>query len=293
MFEGININPSVKSSLINAVRNSKLSHAVILEGSSEQARNEAAKVLACALLCKGETKPCGVCGACSKVRSSSHPDLHILTKDEKSSMIKVDAVRDIKAKATVLPNDGDKSVFIINEAQLMNVQAQNALLKIFEEPSRHVSFILTCPSKSSLLETITSRATAYYLGEEIMAVSHENVLRAKELAQELLLCFTSENELQFIRKTAVFQKDKPLFLLTLKSMVPIIRDALVLASGAKVLISESEETAKKLRSVFTQKKLLQLAESLSSLIKNTESAANHNLNITRLSAVFYSIKQKG
>ncbi len=293
MFEDININPSVKNSLINAVKNARLSHAIILEGASEKARDEAAKELATALLCKGENKPCGNCNACLKVKNSSHPDLHILTKDEKSSIIKVDAVRDIKAKATVLPNDGDKNVFIINEAQLMNVQAQNALLKIFEEPSRYVSFILTCPSKSALLETITSRATAYYLGEEVGTVSQESSVKAKEKAQELLDCFISESELQFIRKTAVFQKDKPFFLLTLRSMVPVIRDALVLSSGGRVLIGESEETAKKLRNTLTQKKLLSLAESLSTLIKNTENAANHNLNITRLSAVFYSIKQKG
>ncbi len=293
MFEDININPSVKNSLINSLSGGRLSHAVILEGLSEQERNKAARYLAMAMLCKSDKKPCGNCRACNKVKNSSHPDLHILTKDEKSSMIKVDAIRDIKAKATVLPNDGDKSVFIIHEAQLMNVQAQNAMLKIFEEPSEYVSFILTCSSKSSLLETITSRATAYYLGEESNTAKDEKVLAAKNTAKELLECFISCDELQFIRKTAVFQKDKSLFLSVLNSMVPIIRDSLVLASGGRALISESDETAKKIKNTLTQKKLLQLLESLGELIENTESAANHNLNITRLSAVFYSIKQKG
>ncbi len=293
MFEDININPSVKNSLINALSGGRLSHAVILEGLSEQERNKAARYLAMAMLCKSDKKPCGSCNACNKVKNGSHPDLHILTKDEKSSMIKVDAIREIKAKATVLPNDGDKSVFVIHEAQLMNVQAQNAMLKIFEEPSEYISFILTCPSKSSLLETITSRATAYYLGEESDTAKDEKAIAANNTAKELLECFISCDELQFIRKTAVFQKDKPLFLLVLNSMVPIIRDSLVLASGGRVLISESDETAEKIKNTLTQKKILQLLESLGELIENTESAANHNLNITRLSAVFFSIKQKG
>lgn len=293
MFEDISINKSLKNTLQNALSNSRLSHAVILEGTGEETRMKTAKALAMHLLCKGNSKPCGVCSACVKVKNSSHPDLHIIIKDEKSSVIKVDAVRDIKAKATVLPNDGDKSVFIINEAQLMNVQAQNALLKIFEEPSKHVSFILTCPSKSSLLETITSRATAYYLGEEDATVSDEKAIKAKETASELLECFIAENELTFIRKTAVFQKDKTFFLLTLQAMVPIIRDALVLSSGGRVLIGEAQETAKKLKNALTQKKLLELLEKLGEIIENTENAANHNLSITRLSAVFYSIKQKG
>ena len=292
MFEDININPSVKNSLSAAVSNNRLSHAVIIEGSGEEQRNKVAMALAMAVLCKSSHKPCGSCSACLKIKNSSHPDLHILTKDEKGT-IKVDAVRNIKSKANVLPNDGDKSVFVINEAQLMNVQAQNALLKIFEEPSKHVSFILTCPSKASLLETITSRATSYYLGEEINTVSDKNLLAAQETAQSLIECFISSDELGFIRKTAVFQKDKSYLLLTIKSMIPIVRDALVLSSGGKVLLSEKEETAKKLRNTLTQKKLLELLEKLSELIENIENTANHNLSLTRLSAVFYSIKQKG
>ncbi len=293
MFEDINIADSMKNTLQSALDASRLSHAVILEGADDETRMKTAKLLAMYLLCKSDRKACGVCSSCLKIKNSSHPDLHILIKDEKSSMIKVDSVRDIKAKATVLPNDGDKSVFIINEAQHMNVQAQNALLKIFEEPSAYVSFILTCPSKASLLETIISRATAYSLGEEISTVSDEKALAAKEAADELLRCFVSESEMQFIRKTAKFKKDKQFFLLTLKSMVPVLRDALVLASGGRVLIGGCEETAEKIKNALTQKKLLELSQSLGELIKNTENAANHNLSITRLSAVFYAIKQKG
>lgn len=293
MFEDINISQTVKNTLKNVLASSRLSHAVILEGSDEKTREAAATAVAMHLLCKGANKPCGVCSSCSKVKNSSHPDLHIIIKDEKSSMIKVDTIRSIKTLATVLPNDGDKSVFIIKEAQLMNVQSQNALLKIFEEPSPHVSFILTCPSKASLLETIISRATAYSLGEEVNTLSDEKSLQAKEIAKELLSCFVNESELSFIRKTAVFKKDKTLFLLTLKASLHIIRDALIIASGGRVLISDAKETAEMLKNSLTQKKLLRLFEETGSIIENTENAANHNLSITRLSAVFYSIKQKG
>lgn len=293
MLEDINITANIKNTLQNALKASRLSHAIILEGSDEKTREATAQAIAMHILCKDTNKPCGVCSSCNKVKNASHPDLHIIIKDEKSSMIKVDSIRNIKAMATVLPNDGDKSVFIIKEAQLMNVQSQNALLKIFEEPSPHVSFILTCPSKASLLETIISRATSYSLGEEISSLSDEKSLQAKDLAKELLRCFVSESELDFIRKTAVFKKDKSLFLLTLKASLQIIRDALILASGGRVLISDAEETAKMLKNTLTQKKLLELFSETGNLIENTENAANHNLSITRLSAVFYSIKQKG
>ncbi len=288
MFENIDVIPSFRNAVSSAVASGKLSHALIFEGSSHDIRLSAAKETAKAILCKGDIKPCGSCSACHKVSIDSHPDLHIISKQ--GAMIKVDEIRDIKEKAKVFPNDGDKSVFIICEAQNMNPQAQNALLKIFEEPARHVSFILTCPSKSSLLDTITSRATAYFTGEDTGEGSSEAGEKAKALASELLITAVTENELQFIKKTAVFQKDKPLFLSVLRNMEPILRDALILSSGGKELISGEKEAYEKLRSTLTQKKLMLILGEIQSLRDTAESAANHNLTLTRLSSILYSIK---
>ena len=288
MFESIAVISSFKNAVSSAVSSGKLSHALIFEGASSEIRISAAKETAMAILCKNANKPCKTCSACHKVSIDSHPDLHIISKD--GTMIKVDEIREIKEKAKVYPNDGDKSVFIICEAQNMNPQAQNALLKIFEEPARHVCFILTCPSKSSLLETITSRATAYFAGEDTGETVSETDTRAKQLAAELLVSLTSENEFQFMKKTAVLQKDKALFALMLKHMQPIIRDALVLASGSKNIISGEKDISEKLRNILTQKKLMLLLTEIQSLMETVENSANHNLSLTRFSALLYSIK---
>lgn len=288
MFENIAVIPSFRNAVSSAVASGKLSHALIFEGSSKEIRLSLAKETAKAILCKGTDKPCNNCSACHKADSGSHPDLHIIDKD--GAMIKVDEIRDVKAKAKVFPNDGNKSVFIICEANNMNTQAQNALLKIFEEPASHVSFILTCPSKSSLLDTITSRATSYFAGEEISDQSSEETEKAKALASELLLTMATENELQFIKKTAVFQKDKALFASVLKNMEPIIRDSLVLSSGGKSSISGEADLCQKLRSTLTQKKLMLMLQQLQALRSTAENSANHNLAITRLSSILYSIK---
>ena len=288
MFENIAVIPSFKDAVSSAVASGKLSHALIFEGTSAEIRMALAKETAKAILCKSADKPCGNCSACHKADSGSHPDLHII--DKGGAMIKVDEIRDVKEKAKVYPNDGNKSVFIICEAQNMNPQAQNALLKIFEEPASHVSFILTCPSKSSLLDTITSRATSYFTGEEISGEISEAEEKAKQLAAELLLSLSSENELQFLKRTAVFQKDKSLFASVLKNMLPIIRDALVLASGGKSSVSGESDLSAKLRSTMTQKKLMLMLEALQELKGTAENAANHNLAITRLSSILYSIK---
>ena len=288
MFENIAVIPSFKSAVSSAVSSGKLSHALIFEGASEELRFAAAKETAKAVLCHSDKKPCGNCNACRKMDSKSHPDLHILSTD--GAMIKVDHIRDIKDKAKVYPNDGNKSVFIICEAQNMNPQAQNALLKIFEEPASHVSFILTCSSKSSLLDTIISRATAYYLGEEYTDKKTELQEKADTLAAELLSCAVNGDELSFMRKTSVFQKDKALFTAVLQSMQPILRDALALSAGAKNLITTDKVLCDELRSKLTQKKLMELLTQMQQLKTAAESSANHNLAITRLPAIIYSIK---
>ena len=288
MFENIAVIPSFRNAVSSAIASGKLSHALIFEGSSKDTRLALAKETAKAILCKSDNKPCNSCSACHKTDSGSHPDLHIIDKD--GAMIKVDEIRDVKDKAKVFPNDGNKSVFIICEAQNMNPQAQNALLKIFEEPASHVSFILTCPSKSSLLDTITSRATAYFSGEEESEETSESSQKAKELASGLLMSLATENELQFLKRTAVLQKDKPLFIAALKNMEPVIRDALVLSSGGKAFISGETDLYQKLRSTLTQKKLMLILGQLQSLRDSVENSANHNLALTRLSSILYSIK---
>ena len=288
MFENIAVIPSFKNAVSSAIASGKLSHALIFEGASAEMRLNAAKETAMAILCRSDSKPCKSCSSCHKVSVGAHPDLHIT--DKQGALIKVDDIRDIKEMAKVYPNDGDKSVYIICEAQNMNPQAQNALHKIFEEPAKHVSFILTCPSKSSLLDTIISRATAYSMGEAVIEKSDEESEKSRELACSLLTGLVRGNELDFIRKTAVFQKDKTLFISVLKDMEPLLRDALVLSSGGRVLISGEKETAEALKNSLTQKKLMLLLKEIQALRDNSESSANHNLSLTRLSSILYSIK---
>lgn len=291
VFEGINATTQFKSSITTALRSGTLSHALILEGKSSRDQLDAAYEIAAAVLCEDEVKPCGICSKCKKVKNKTHPDVHILEKDEKSGIIKVDAIRELKKLAQVLPNDGEKSVFIIVGAELMNTQAQNALLKIFEEPARHLLFILCCGAKSSLLDTIISRATSYSLGEELATEEEDEKLKkAKETATGLALCFASENELEFIRKSAVMRNDKELFRSVLIQLRLIFRDCIILQHGGKELISDSSEAAKKLSVKLTAKKSLEILNIINELYENSLMNSNHNLTLTGFSAKLYSIK---
>lgn len=286
LFEGLCFDDGSKNKIAHALNANSFPHAVIFEGSDENTRLLCAKETAKALVCTGEGKPCGACRACKKAQSGNHPDIYIFQKDEGATAIKVDDVRRLKEKATLLPNDGEKSVFIIAEAQNMNPQAQNALLKIFEEPAAHVCFILTCPSKSALLETVISRACAFMLSQEESALDAGKNPKVVAAATEIIdaLC-RSESELLFA--TSALFKDKALFRDVLPFLVLIFRDALV---PNEATLSGCGEQANNLRLGFTPKKLLELIEETKLLSQCTERAANHNLSVTRLCSVYSRIK---
>ena len=141
----------------------KLSHAYIVSSASENARMGKAFYLAEKMLCQSEgERPCGVCRDCRKVKARVHPDLAVVERitDDKGKQKKeilVDQVRAMGADAYVLPNEAAEKVYIIKDADTMNEQAQNAALKILEEPPKGVHFILCVSNPERLLVTVRSR----------------------------------------------------------------------------------------------------------------------------------------
>lgn len=291
MFNSIGISKKSKDDLTAAFLNGRLSHAVILEGADEEKRLLAAKELAAAILCTGEDKPCGVCPSCIKAKADSHPDIHFLEKAKENANIKVDEIRELKHKASLLPNDSNKSVFIIYEGQNMLVPSQNALLKIFEEPAPHINFIITCNSKSCFLETIISRGSAYSLGNEAVAESGVDD-ESMKTASELLEIFAEKSEYDFLCEIARFQKDKELFERALDSLCIILRDALVYSQGGSKTVSSYVNTAKKLSSRLTSEKIIECINAVYALAENFKASANYNLTVARLSSRLYGIKTK-
>lgn len=289
MFENINnVDTLCKEHIYAALSNGKLSHAVILEGADEQTRTLCAKELAKAILCQNQEKPCDKCASCIKANAMSHPDIHFLKKDDGASTIKVDEIRKLRQQAQLIPNDSSKAVFVIFEAQFMGPPAQNALLKIFEEPMPHVCFILTCETKTTLLETIVSRGSSYCLSK----LSSENHISVEDfsLAGELLEILCSSNEAQFLRKTAIFQKDKELFANVVNACTVIFRDALILSASKCECISPQVEAAKKIAMNFPLNKILSYIEINDNILTLLKGSANYNLLLTRFCAIYFQNK---
>ena len=155
--------------------NGRIPHACLISAPTREAALEKAKELAAAAVCSGRgEKPCGVCRDCRKVGAGIHPDVMTLgrasdDKGRQKQNITVDQIRALSADAVVLPNEAARKVYIIDEAETMNPAAQNAALKLLEEPPAGVVFLLCAVRPMQLLETVRSRCAAVKLkgaGEE-------------------------------------------------------------------------------------------------------------------------------
>lgn len=158
-FQNFVSNDYVKNELNAAMDNDSLPHAIIIEGAKGTGKQTLARLIAQYCVCSAdEKKPCGICNNCNKVKSATHPDVKIADGESDSRSINVASIRELRTDAYILPNESAKKAYLILNCDKMNVQAQNAFLKVFEEPPENVVFVLTCLSATSLLETIRSRA---------------------------------------------------------------------------------------------------------------------------------------
>ncbi|MCR4866283.1 MAG: DNA polymerase III subunit delta [Lachnospiraceae bacterium] len=148
----------IKEHLMNALKTGNISHAYIINGERYSGKEFIAKIFAMAIQCeKGDIDPCNECHACKQALSGNQPDIIHLTH-EKPNVITVDDIREqINSDIVIKPYACDRKIYIINEAEKMNVQAQNALLKTLEEPPEYAVIIILTTNVDALLPTILSR----------------------------------------------------------------------------------------------------------------------------------------
>ena len=142
----------------NAVRQNKLSHAYILNGQRGSGKKLLARLFAMTLQCEsGQSEPCGECRSCKQTKSDNQPDI-ITIKHEKPASISVDDIREqLNGDIMIKPYSSPYKIYIVPEADIMTVQAQNALLKTLEEPPEYAVIFLLTENADSLLSTIRSR----------------------------------------------------------------------------------------------------------------------------------------
>ena len=155
-FEGLLGNQQTKENLLAAIGRGSISHFYLIAGPSGSGKKTLARLLAAAIMCQSDNKPCLACNPCRKVMANTHPDLiTIVDPDHKAVPVKM--IRAYREEMFIKPNEADKKIYLL--PQELNIEGQNALLKIFEEPPEHGVFILLTDNPESMLPTVRSRCT--------------------------------------------------------------------------------------------------------------------------------------
>ncbi|MFZ0994854.1 MAG: DNA polymerase III subunit gamma/tau [Candidatus Dormiibacterota bacterium] len=150
----------VATTLRNAVREGRLSHAFLFTGIRGTGKTSAARILARAINCEAleDGEPCGVCPPCLAI--SQNRSLDVIEIDAATNR-GIDEIRDLRERAQFLPSQFRTKVYIIDEAHMLTTEAGNAFLKTLEEPPEHACFILATTEPQKLADTVLSRCQRF------------------------------------------------------------------------------------------------------------------------------------
>ncbi len=157
-------NNNTKLRLSDAIRNNTLPHALLVVGSAGSGKHTLAREIAAAANCinkdvkiSGTKLPCCICNNCKRIYSDNFPDVNLLKRSSGKAMIGVEELRGFREDMFLSATESQYKFYIIEDADLMTPAAQNALLKVLEEPPNSVHIILLCTEADKILSTIKSR----------------------------------------------------------------------------------------------------------------------------------------
>jgi len=156
-FAGFLGNNDLKQRLSASFRTGKTSHCYLLCGPVGSGKQTLSQILSAALQCEASETPCRRCSSCRKIFNGNHPDVIVVDDPEKKT-VSVELIRQLQADAYIRPNEGRRKIYVIPRAQDMTDNAQNALLKLMEEPPSYAVFLLLTNNAEKLLPTVRSRS---------------------------------------------------------------------------------------------------------------------------------------
>ena len=285
-------NEAVKARLRAAASQRHFAHSYLICGADGAGKHTLAKRLAAAMQCDAAQGPCGTCAACRKAAAGIHPDV-IQVNDPAHKTIAVDVIRQMRADVFIRPNEGRHKIYILD--QDMGEPAQNALLKILEEPPAYAVFLILTERAEKLLPTIRSRCAELRMAPlgraEALAELRRRVPGQTEaayetaylrsggfLGQALRMLEGQTQPPQLAQFAACYAAREPLGLLELllpmekykrEQLIPILEalrayltELLLCRSGA----ARADETAQRILKSRTGAELLAAANSLQTAI---------------------------
>lgn len=196
-FQDIVGQEQIKEHLRNALASGKVSHAYIINGEKNSGKEFIARVFSMALQCeKGEEEPCQECHSCKQALSGNQPDIIRIVHEKPNSIGVEDIRRQVNGDVAIKPYSSPYKVYIINEAEKMTVQAQNALLKTLEEPPAYAVIILLTANLNALLPTILSRCVVLSMkpvSDELVKQYLMEQLQVPDYKAEVCVAFARGN----------------------------------------------------------------------------------------------------
>ena len=255
----------IKNFLLASIRQNKVSHAYVIEGDAGMGKKLIANTFAAYLVCPSKNS-CGVCESCRLSSGGAHPDIITVLPEKKQ--IGVDDIRQVIKNISIKPYMADKKVVIIPDADGITPEAQNALLKVLEEPPEYVVFMILIQNAELLLDTILSRVMKLTLApyteaevkqalgnaEDFAAASENNIGKALSLSgDENYLemrngCLRQIENLMSDRQLCVFdtvdffEKTKAETESVLNIMLSFFRDIIFIKLGQKDLLGNKDKT---------------------------------------------------
>ncbi len=309
-FEGFYGNERAKDYIKSAFARGSFPHSLLIAGDMGIGKMTLARIIAKALVCENADKPCNTCNSCMKAERNIHPDITVLGRE--GSSIGVDHIRDLKKDALLRPNDADRKVYIINNAGAMTHDAQDAFLKILEEPPLFTFFILLCYNYSDLLPTIVSRTAKITLSpldeQDMMKVIREKLpelsqdeaselirtsggicsflsgnenSEARDFAMHIAEALIQKSELSIFKAFSAIEKSgRDMLVSVLDELTVVLRDAIVISvnSGSRLLSSMPTHISQKLSVLLSPA----ICDSLIDHISSAKAEALRNVGVAHI-----------
>lgn len=307
-------NEEAKSQIKSFISKGKIPHAIILEGARGLGKCTLAKLISKACVCEGTLeKPCCECINCKKVEREVHPDVIYPEKSGALHTYNIDTIREVREDAYVIANEARNKVYILTEVDNMGIPAQNALLKILEEPPPNVVFILTCISSMNLLQTIRSRTQiislmpVYFedaklyirkkykeltdakidkavkisygnIGLAIEILTSEGLKETIRMANDIASVITSPRPFELLKATSGLISDRKKFKEVLNFLIVFLREALILSYTGKSN-DYGYDVINELANNLNGKKIIDIIEEINKVVIYID----QNVNLTLLS----------
>ncbi len=317
-FNKIYGHEKVVNNLQSAIKNNRVPHAVIFSGESGVGKSLLANTFAKALQCMGEgEKPCNSCISCKAYENGNHTEVYFV-HPTKTKVLGINDIREqIINKMAIKPYQSKYKIFIVENADEMTVQAQNALLKTIEEPFDYGVFLLNASNYENFLPTILSRSVLFKLKPVTTDIVSSHIINEEGIEPEIANAYAiysggnigrakeliNDEAFSVIRKRAIdmaisIEKEPEQYVFTalreiegLKDRVHNILDIMYLwyrdlavykQTENSLLVSQKDELdrIKSVSTGFSLKKLIANCEAIAEAKRNLLKYGNFNLIIT-------------